>query len=122
MASINNKVTLIGNLGKDPEVKEIDGDRKVAKFPMATTETYKNDKGEKISETTWHNVVAWNGLAGIAERYLAKGREVAVEGRICNRSYEDKEGMKKYITEIILSQIQLLRGPRPEGVFDVQES
>ena len=109
MTTLNNKVQLIGNLGKDPEVKELDGGRKVAKFSLATTESYKNDAGEKISETSWHNIVAWNGLASIAEKYLAKGREVAVEGRITYRNYEDKDGQKKYFTEIILSQIHLLK-------------
>lgn len=117
MAPINNKVQLIGNLGKDPEVKEFDGNRKLARFTLATTENYKNDKGEKMSETTWHNLVAWNGLAGIAERYLSKGKEVAVEGRIAHREYESKEGEKKTSTEIVLSQIQLLRGQKAEGVF-----
>ncbi|HUS87287.1 MAG TPA: single-stranded DNA-binding protein [Bacteroidales bacterium] len=109
MSTINNKVTLIGNLGKDPEVKDLDGGRKVAKFTVATTESYKNETGDKISETSWHNVIAWNGLATIAEKYLKKGREVAVEGRISYRNWEDKEGIKRYFTEIILSQIHLLR-------------
>ena len=109
MTTLNNKVQLIGNLGKDPEVKELEGGRKVAKFPLATTESYKNDAGEKISETSWHSLVAWGGLASIAEKYLTKGKEVAVEGRIAYRNYEDKDGNKKYFTEIILSQIQLLR-------------
>jgi len=109
MTTLNNKVQLIGNLGKDPEIKEIDGGRKVARFSLATTESYKNDAGEKITETSWHNIVAWNGLANIAEKYLNKGREVAVEGRISYRNYEDKGGQKKYFTEIILSQIHLLK-------------
>ena len=108
---MNNKVQLIGNLGKDPEVKEIDGGRKVANFTMATTESYKNDAGEKVSETSWHNIVAWNGLATIAERYLSKGNEVAVEGRLSYRNYDDKEGNKRYVTEVILSQIHLLKNP-----------
>ena len=111
MSGMNNKVQLIGNLGKDPEIKEIDGGRKIAKFPLATTETYKNDAGEKVSETSWHNIVAWNGLATIAERFLSKGNEVAVEGRLTYRNYEDKDGNKKYFTEIILGQIHLLKNP-----------
>ncbi len=109
MSTLNNKVQLIGNLGKDPEIKDFDGGRKVANFPLATTESYKNDAGEKISETSWHSLVAWNGLASIVEKYLSKGKEVAVEGRLSYRNYEDKDGNKKYYTEIILSQIQLLR-------------
>lgn len=117
MSTLNNKVQLIGNLGKDPEVKEFEGGRKVANFPLATTESYKNDAGEKISETSWHSIVAWNGLATIAEKYLNKGKEVALEGRLTYRNYEDKEGNKKYFTEIILSQIQLLRNGK-ESVLD----
>ena len=109
MTSINNKVQLIGNLGKDPEVKEFDKGKKVANFSLATTESYKNDAGEKISETSWHNIVAWNGLASIAEKYLSKGKEVAVGGRLSYRNYEDKDGNKKYFTEIVLSEIHLLR-------------
>lgn len=109
MTTLNNKVQLIGNLGKDPEIKEIDGGKKVARFSMATTESYKNEAGEKITETSWHNIVAWNGLATIAERFLTKGKEVAVEGRISYRNWEDKDGNKKYFTEIILSQIHLLK-------------
>ncbi|MBS0009856.1 MAG: single-stranded DNA-binding protein [Bacteroidales bacterium] len=114
---MNNKVTLIGNLGKDPEVKEFDSGRKVAKFPLATSENYKNEKGEKLSETTWHNLVLWNGLAGIAEKYLTKGKEIAVEGRIVYRDYE-KDGQKKWITEIIVSQMQMMQGKKEGGVFD----
>ena len=112
MTNLNNKVMLIGNLGRDPEIKELEKGRKVAKFPLATTESYKNDAGERISETSWHSIVAWNGLAGIAEKYLSKGKEVAIEGRLVYRNYEDKDGVKKYVTDIVLSQIQLLRGQK----------
>lgn len=111
MTTLNNKVQLIGNLGKDPEIKEIDGGRKVAKFSLATSESFKNEAGEKITETSWHNIVAWNGLATIAEKYLSKGKEVAVEGRISYRNYEGKDGQKRYFTEIILNQIHLLKNP-----------
>jgi len=117
MASLNNKVHLIGNLGKDPEIKEFDKGRKVAKFPLATSEIYKNEKGEKQEETTWHNLVLWNGLAGVAEKYLTKGKKVAVEGRISHREYEDKD-VKKWITEIIVSQMQILTPAKQAGVFD----
>lgn len=120
MASLNNKVHLIGNLGKDPEVMEFDSGRKLAKFPLATTENYKNEKGEKVSETTWHNLVLWNGLAGIAEKYLVKGKEIAVEGRIMHREYE-KDGEKKWNTEIVVSQMQMLRSKKGEGVFTESE-
>ena len=118
MATLNNKVQLIGNLGKDPEIKELDGGRKVANFTLATSESYRNDAGEKITDTSWHNVVAWNGLATIAERYLSKGREVAVEGRLAYRNYEDKDGVKKYFTEIILNQIHLLKNPSVNVLTD----
>ncbi|MFP4487983.1 MAG: single-stranded DNA-binding protein [Bacteroidales bacterium] len=120
MASLNNKVHLIGNLGKDPEVMEFDSGRKLAKFPLATTENYKNEKGEKVSETTWHNLVLWNGLAGIAEKYLTKGGEIAVEGRIMHREYE-KDGEKRWNTEIVVSQMQMLRSKKGEGVFAESE-
>ncbi len=120
MASLNNKVHLIGNLGKDPEVMEFDSGRKLAKFPLATTENYNKEKGEKVSETTWHNLVLWNGLAGIAEKYLIKGREIAVEGRIMHREYE-KDGEKKWNTEIVVSQMQMLRSKKGEGVFTESE-
>ena len=118
MTTLNNKVQLIGNLGKDPEIRDLDGGRKVAKFSLATSESYRNDDGEKITDTSWHNVVAWNGLATIAERYLSKGREVAVEGRIAYRNYEDKDGVKKYFTEIILNQIHLLKNPSVNVLTD----
>lgn len=118
MTTLNNKVQLIGNLGKDPEIREIDGGRRVARFTLATSESYRNDDGEKITDTSWHNIVAWNGLATIAERYLSKGREVAVEGRISYRNFEDKEGAKKYFTEIILNQIHLLKNPSVNVLTD----
>jgi single-strand DNA-binding protein len=109
MTSINNKVQLIGNLGKDPDFKELESGRKIARFTMATTESYKNETGDKISETTWHNLVAWGGLATVAERFLTKGKEVAVEGRLSYREFEDKEGKNRNYTEIVLNQIHLLR-------------
>src|SRR5690606_7362077 len=103
-----NKVTLIGNLGKDPEVTTFENDVKVARFSVATTETYKDDKGEKHSDTEWHNIVLWRNLADIAEKYTHKGSLVYIEGKIKTRNYEDKEGNKKYITEIVGDQIILL--------------
>jgi single-strand DNA-binding protein len=118
MTTLNNKVQLIGNLGKDPEIREIDGGRRVARFTLATSESYRNDAGDRITDTSWHNIVAWNGLATIAERYLSKGREVAVEGRISYRNFEDKDGTKKYFTEIILNQIHLLKNPSVNVLTD----
>jgi single-strand DNA-binding protein len=109
MNSLKNRVTLIGNLGQDPEMKTIEGGKKVAHFTLATNDNYKNADGQKISETTWHNIVAWNGLADTASKFLKKGREVAVEGKIVYRSYEDKKGVTKNITEIVLSDLLLLQ-------------
>ena len=109
MNSLKNRVTLIGNLGQDPEIKTTETGKKVTHFTLATKDGYKNADGQKVSETTWHNIVAWNGLADIAGRFLKKGREVAVEGRIVYRNYEDKKGVTKYITEIVLNDLILLR-------------
>ncbi|MFO7620179.1 MAG: single-stranded DNA-binding protein [Bacteroidales bacterium] len=109
MNALRNSVRLIGNLGQDPDTKTLENGRKVTHFTLATAENFKNADGQKVSETTWHNIVAWNGLADIAERFLTKGKEVAVEGRIVYRSYEDKKGAMKYITEIVLNEILLLR-------------
>ena len=89
-----NKVILLGNLGKDPEVRRLDDGRGVANFSLATSETYKNKAGEKVTNTEWHNVVLWSPLADIAESYLKKGSQVYIEGKISNRSYEDKDGVK----------------------------
>jgi single-strand DNA-binding protein len=109
MNSLSNRVTLIGNLGQDPETKSTETGKKFAHFTLATKDGYKNADGQRITETTWHNIVAWNGLADIAEKFLKKGKEVAVEGRIVYRNYEDKKGVTKYITEIVLSDLVLLR-------------
>jgi single-strand DNA-binding protein len=119
MNSLSNRVTLIGNLGQDPETKTTETGKKLAHFTLATKEGYKNADGQKVSETTWHNIVAWNGLADIAGRFLKKGKEVAVEGRIVYRSYEDKKGVTKYITEIILSDLMLLRSGKASGNDDL---
>jgi len=108
MNALRNKVQLIGNLGQDPDVKSIESGRKVANLSIATNETYKNAKGEKVTETQWHNVVAWGKTAEIIEKYLKKGSEVAVEGRLVNRNYLDKQGVKKYITEVLVNEILLL--------------
>jgi single-strand DNA-binding protein len=108
MISLRNRVQLIGNLGNDPEIKELDNGKKVARFSVATNDSYKNAEGEKITSTQWHNIVAWDTNASIAERFLKKGREVAIEGRLMHRSYDDREGTTKYITEIIVNEILLL--------------
>lgn len=103
-----NKVTLIGNLGNDPNIQTLEGNIKVAKFSLATTENYKDSNGQNQSSTDWHNVVLWRGLAELAEKYLQKGSLVYVEGKLKTRSYDDKDGQKKYVTEIIAEQLILL--------------
>jgi single-strand DNA-binding protein len=115
MSSLANRVTLIGNLGQDPEIKTIESGKKVSRFTLATDESFKNAEGQKVKETTWHNIVAWNGLADISGRFLKKGFEVAVEGRIVYRNYEDKKGVTKYITEIVVNDLVLLRNGNPKG-------
>jgi single-strand DNA-binding protein len=108
MYALKNKVQLIGNLGNAPEIKSITGGKKMARFSMATNETYRNAKGEKITETQWHNIVAWGKVAELAEKYLSKGSEIAIEGKLVNRSYTDKDGSKKYITEVQLNELLML--------------
>jgi len=115
MSSLANRVTLIGNLGQDPETKTTESGKKLVHFTLATKEGFKNAEGQRVNETTWHNIVAWNGLADIAGKFLKKGNEVAVEGRIVYRSYEDKKGVTKYITEIVLSDLELLRNGNGKG-------
>ena len=108
MYALKNKVQLIGNLGGKPEVKTTESGKKLATFSVATSESYRNAKGEKVTETQWHRVIAWGKVAEIAEKYLDKGKEVAIEGKLINRSYTDKEGTKKYITEVQVSELLLL--------------
>ena len=115
MYALKNKVQLIGNLGGKPEVKELDGGKKLATFSIATSESYRNAKGEKVTETQWHRVVAWGKVAEIAEKYLDKGKEVALEGKLVNRSYNDKEGNKKYITEVQVNELLLLGAKASEA-------
>ncbi len=103
-----NKVILVGNLGKDPEVRYLEGGIAVAKFPLATSESYKGKDGQKVEQTEWHNVVLWRGLAEIAEKYLHKGNSVFIEGKIRTRSWEDKEGNKRYATEIVGDNMTML--------------
>jgi single-strand DNA-binding protein len=108
MYALRNKVQLIGKLGRDPEIRTIEGGRKKASFSMATNESYRNASGEKITETQWHNIVAWGKVAEIAERFLTKGKEVAVEGKLINRTYTDKQGQKKFFSEVVISEMLLI--------------
>ncbi|NLP57125.1 single-stranded DNA-binding protein [Lutibacter sp. B1] len=110
MSTLRNKVQLIGNLGNNPEIITLDSGKKLAKFSIATNESYKNAQGEKVTDTQWHNVVAWNKTAEIVEQYLEKGREIAIEGKLTSRSYEDKNGEKRYITEVVVNELLLLGG------------
>jgi len=106
---LQNKVQLIGNLGANPEVKTLESGKKVARFSLATTESYKNEKGEKVKETQWHTLIAWNKLAELVETYLTKGNEIAVEGKLVNKSWTDKNGTKKYATEILMKEMLMLK-------------
>jgi single-strand DNA-binding protein len=103
-----NKAILVGNVGNDPEVKYLEGGTAVAKFSLATTENYKNKAGERVSQTEWHNIVAWRHLAELTEKYITKGKQLFIEGRITNRSWEDQDGNKRYTTEIVAQSIQML--------------
>jgi single-strand DNA-binding protein len=108
MYALKNKVQLIGNLGQNPEIKTLEGGKKMAKFSLATSEVYRNAQGEKVKETQWHNIVAWGKVAEIVEKYLTKGSEVAVEGKLTNRTYNDKDGNKKYFTEVQVNELLML--------------
>ncbi len=105
MNSMKNKVQLIGHLGSNPEIKELEGGKKLARINIATNESYTNAKGEKISETQWHNVVAWGKTAEIAEKLFIKGMEVLIDGKLVSRSYTDKDGNKKYVTEVQANEL-----------------
>ena len=108
MNMLRNKVQLIGHLGAAPEIKNLDGGKKLARISVATNETYTNAKGEKVKETQWHTVVAWGSQAEFAEKYLNKGTEVALEGKLINKNYTDKDGVKKYVTEIQVNDLIML--------------
>ena len=108
MYALKNKVQLIGNLGNNPEIKTLDGGKKMAKFTIATNESYRNTSGEKVTETQWHNLIAWGKLAEIIEKYISKDSEVAVEGKLTYRTYNDKDGNKKYFTEIQVNELLML--------------
>lgn len=116
MANGINKVILVGNLGKDPEILKLDSGVKKASFSLATTEVFRNKEGEKTEHTEWHNITLWRGLAEVAENYLKKGNTIYLEGRIRRREYEDKEGQKKYIFEILGDNMVMLGGPKRDGV------
>jgi single-strand DNA-binding protein len=108
MSTLRNKVQLIGHVGNDPEIKTFDGGKKLAKLNVATNESYKNEKGEKVEETQWHSLIAWGKTADIIEKYVVKGKEIAIEGKLTHRSYEDKNGEKRYVTEVVIDELLML--------------
>ena len=109
MSTLKNKVQLIGHVGNDPEIKTFDGGKKLAKLSIATNESYKNDKGEKVEETQWHSLIAWGKTAETIEKYVIKGKEIAIEGKLTHRSYDDKNGEKRYVTEVVIDELLMLR-------------
>lgn len=121
MAGVN-KVILVGNLGKDPEVRHLDNGASVANFPIATTESYKDRNGNRQETTEWHNIVLWRGLADIAEKYLRKGNQIYVEGKLRTRSWEDKEGNTRYTTEVIGDNLTMLGGKPQESAGNASMS
>ncbi|MBP6557113.1 single-stranded DNA-binding protein [Flavobacterium buctense] len=108
MNAMKNRVQLIGHVGQEPEVKTFDGGKKVANITIATNDYYTNDKGEKVENTEWHKVVAWGKTAEIIEKYVTKGKEIAIDGKLTHRSYDDKDGTKRYVTEVVINDILLL--------------
>ena len=105
---MKNKVQLIGHVGQDPEIKNFDGGRKLANFSLATNDSYTNSKGEKVDQTEWHRVTAWGKTAEIIEKYVTKGKEIVIDGKLTYRTYDDKEGIKRYLTEIVANEVLLL--------------
>ena len=115
MAGTLNKVMLIGNLGKDPEIMHFDNGGSLVKFPLATSETYTNREGQRVTNTEWHNIVIWRKMAETAEKYLHKGSQVYIEGKLRTRSWDDQQGQKRYTTEIVADVMQLLDRPTGGG-------
>lgn len=116
-----NKVILVGHVGKDPVVRYLDGGNAVANFSVATSESYRTKEGEKVTTTEWHNIVAWKGWAKVAEEYVKKGSQIYIEGKIRTRSWDDKEGNKRYITEVIVDNIRLLDKRSNESNMEKKE-
>ncbi|WP_033959363.1 single-stranded DNA-binding protein [Psychroserpens jangbogonensis] len=108
MNTLRNKVQLIGNLGNDPEIITLESGKILAKFSIATNESYKNAQGEKVTDTQWHNVVAWGKTAEIVEKFITKGKEIAIEGKLTTRTWDDKEGNKRYTTEVVCNELLML--------------
>ena len=121
MNALKNRVQLIGHLGQDPEVKRLNNGSTLARFSLATTERYKNKEGERVEDTQWHNIVIWGNLAEVAEKYLQKGKEIALEGKLNHRSYEDQEGNKRYVTEVVANEFLML-GKKEEETTKKKQS
>ena len=105
---MRNTVQLVGNVGQDPEIKNLEGGKKVASFSIATSDSYKNEKGEKVEQTEWHRIVAWGNSAEIIEKYVTKGKQIGVVGKLTHRTYDDKDGIKRNITEILVNEVMLM--------------
>lgn len=108
MNAMKNRVQLIGNVGNDPEIKTLESGKKLAHLTIATHDVYRNEKGDKVEQTEWHRVTAWGKTAEIIEKFVVKGKEVAIEGKLTHRSYDDKNGERKYITEVVVNEVLLL--------------
>ncbi|WP_318641588.1 single-stranded DNA-binding protein [Flavobacterium ardleyense] len=108
MNNLRNRVQLIGHVGNDPEIKTFEGGRKLATITLATNDHYKNAKGEKVEQTEWHRLTAWGNTAEIIEQFVKKGKEIAVDGKLTHRTYDDKNGEKKFITEVTINEVVLL--------------
>ncbi|MBT3417102.1 MAG: single-stranded DNA-binding protein [Bacteroidetes bacterium] len=108
MNTLRNRVQLIGNLGANPEIRDLSSGKKVARFSLATTDSYRDKEGNQVKETQWHNIIAWNKSAEFAEKYLEKGKRIAIDGKLTTRNWEDTEGKKHYVTEVILNEVMML--------------
>jgi single-strand DNA-binding protein len=108
MNALRNKVQLIGHVGQEPEIKTFEGGKKLANLTLATNESYTNAKGEKVEQTEWHRLTAWGKTADLIDSYVTKGKEIAIEGKLTHRSYDDKDGVKRFITEVVISELLLL--------------
>ncbi|MEO8515660.1 MAG: single-stranded DNA-binding protein [Flavobacterium sp.] len=108
MNTLRNKVQLIGHVGQEPEIKNFDGGKKLANLTIATNEVYYNDKGDKVEQTEWHRITAWGKTAEIIEKFVTKGKEIAIEGKLTHRNYDDKDGNKRYVTEVVVNELLLL--------------
>ena len=115
MSTLRNHVQLIGNVGQEPQITNLESGKKVARFSLATNEFYKNEQGEKVQNTEWHTIVAWGKTAEIIEKYAGKGKEIGISGKLKSRSYEDNEGVKRYVTEVEANEILLLGGKNVEN-------